>query len=242
MSPRSRPTRALHERELIIDDGPSKWDLGDVIGLSALETLAGPYVPWSQWSLRPTAVATLVNAILVGGLETVVELGSGASTVYLGRALRETGGSLVSFEQDAGWAEAIGSLIERDSLSGVVTIVHAPLEALARPSISGWPANAPTAWYSERAVRDNLVDGIELLLVDGPAAGESLDELVRLPAVPLLSASLSDQFTIVLDDLDREAEREIIARWGTWLELDPVVYTRTDIGVLSNRSGHFPAL
>lgn len=232
----------MYERELIVDDGPSKWDLGDVIGLSALEALAGPYVPWSQWSLRPAAVATLVNAVLVGGLETVVELGSGASTVYLGRALRETGGSLVSFEEDAGWAEAIGSLIERDSLSGVVTIVHAPLEALARPPTSEWPANGPTAWYSERVVRDNLADGIELLLVDGPAAGDSPDELVRLPAVPLLSASLSDEFTIVLDDLDREAERKIIALWGGWLELDPLVYIRTDIGVLSNRSGHFPAL
>src|SRR5882762_8666416 len=95
----------------VIDTQPSKWSFGDLGALIALEKLEGPFVPWTSWSMQPAAVASIVNAIWFDHPRSVVELGSGSSSFYIGRALRETGGNLVSVEENGCWAERIAAAI-----------------------------------------------------------------------------------------------------------------------------------
>jgi hypothetical protein len=72
-------------------------------------------------------------------------------------------------------------------------------------------AGAP--WYGTGAVA--LLPGtIELLLVDGPPGyGEGMSHS-RYPAMPALESRLAANAVVILDDADREAEREIAARWS----------------------------
>jgi Methyltransferase domain len=212
---------------------PSRWAANDLAAARGLPFFDGPELPWSDWAMRPAAIALLVDEMRVGR-RRVVELGSGVSTVILARGARELGARIVSFEHDRAWAEEIRRLLRRERLD-VATVVDAPLTeldtiALAVPSEP--TLRAPRAWYELAAVRGACPARIELLVVDGPATAEAPDVLIRAPALPALRDRLAKECTIVLDDVSRPADRRTAELWrhalGGELELPP----NTDLAVL----------
>lgn len=163
-------------------------------------------LPWSAWSLQPAACALLCERIR-GGRREVVECGSGVSTVLLARALRDAGGGrLHALEHDPTWAATVRALLERERLGGVATVVEAPLgpHALARNGCG---------WYTADAVEELPRGGIDLLLVDGPPAGEPGLGEARYPALPALAARLAADALVALDDVDRPGEAAVLAAW-----------------------------
>ena len=124
----------------------------------------------------------------------------------LGRALRKGGGRLHSLEHDAGWAAFVRSWLEREGLEPIATVIEAPL----RPH----PLALDGAdWYDAAAVARLPHDGIDLLLVDGPPAGEPGLGRSRYPALIALAERLADDAIVVLDDVDRPGEAEVLAAW-----------------------------
>jgi predicted O-methyltransferase YrrM len=161
---------------------------------------AGGYLPWSTGAMRPAGLVMVCNEIMYANRTAIVECGSGVSTVVLARLLRARGqGTLTALEHDAGWAARVAELLAAEGLGDVARVVHAPL--------SGAPQ-----WY-DRAALDELPAIVDLLVVDGPPAYEPEDALARAPALELLSARLAVGATVVLDDLDRPGEREVLAGW-----------------------------
>ena len=58
------------------------------------------------WALTPDAAVVLAREIALNRPRTIVELGSGVSTVLIGRMLKQAGeGQLFSLDHDASWAE-----------------------------------------------------------------------------------------------------------------------------------------
>jgi Methyltransferase domain len=167
----------------------------------------GPYLPWSSGAMRPAGLVTVCNAIVSDARTSVVECGSGASTVLLARLLRERGaGTLVSIEHDAGWAALTTDLLRRERLDAAARVVHAPL--------TGDPP-----WYAPEPLEGALPDSVDLLVVDGPPAFEPGHEHRREPALGFFEERLADGAAVVLDDLQRAGEREVLARWearGAW--------------------------
>jgi len=165
-----------------------------------------PYLPWTDWALRPAALVAVLNEIVLAKRETIVELGSGVSTVVIGRLLAERGGALTSLEHDPDWATVVRSQLEREDLESTVELLVAPLDA--HPE--AWE-DAP--WYSAEMIA-MLPSTINLLLVDGPPGhGEGMAHS-RYPALPALAGRLSPNALVVLDDADREPEQEIVERWS----------------------------
>ena len=84
-------------------------------------------------------------------------------------------------------------------------IVLAPLEphALGRDGLR---------WYAQHALRA-LPERIDVLLVDGPPAFEPGAGLARYPALPALAERLTADAVVVLDDIDRPGEREVLHAW-----------------------------
>ncbi|MBA3328623.1 MAG: class I SAM-dependent methyltransferase [Solirubrobacterales bacterium] len=160
----------------------------------------GGYLPWSTGAMRPAALVLVCNEIVHRGRTRVVECGSGASTVVLARLLRERGaGSVAAVEHDGAWAALVGDLLRREALDGVARVVHAPLR--------GDPP-----WYASAAL-DALPPEIDLLVVDGPPAHLAGEEHRRVPALGFFEPRLVPGATVVLDDLHRPGEREVLARW-----------------------------
>jgi predicted O-methyltransferase YrrM len=161
---------------------------------------AGGYLPWGTGAMRPAGLVLVCNEIMYANREQIVECGSGVSTVILARLLRARGrGSLIALEHDADWATRVTELLRGEGLEHVAQVVHAPLNGAPR-------------WY-DRAALDALPDAVDLLIVDGPPAHAPGDELRRAPALELLDPRLATGATVVLDDLDRQGERDVLAGW-----------------------------
>jgi predicted O-methyltransferase YrrM len=181
----------------------------------ALAALGGPYLPWGAGTMRPAGLVAVCNDIVLMGRRRVVELGSGVSTVLLARLLtqRRLTGSfrMVAVEHDAGWAHWVTDQLDREGFGHDVVVIHAPLlpHGLAERSLP---------WYDERAVAaglDSALQGglIDLLLVDGPPAYATGYGLARYPALPVLHDRLAPGATVVLDDIERPGEQEVLRRW-----------------------------
>jgi predicted O-methyltransferase YrrM/anti-sigma factor RsiW len=134
-----------------------------------------------------------------------VELGAGASTLVAAKAMAlHGGGTLISFDQHAGFVEATRKWLDENGLK--VDIRHAPLEA----NIEGWPGR----WYSV----DRLPDRIDLIIIDGPPW--SVHPLVR-GAADSLFRRLTPGGVILLDDAARPGERLVARRWRKrWPDID----------------------
>ena len=165
-----------------------------------------PYLPWTEGAIRPAALVAVLNEIAFAERRRIVELGSGISSIVIGRLLAQRGGKLTAVEHDPDWAALVRRQVERERLQDFVDVVVSSLE----PHPASW-SGAP--WYSRDSIA--LLPGdIGLLLIDGPPGyGEGMTHS-RYPALPALADRLAADALVFLDDADREPEREIIARWA----------------------------
>jgi predicted O-methyltransferase YrrM len=161
---------------------------------------AGAYLPWSTGAMRPAGLVMVCNEIMYANRMSVVECGSGVSTVVLARLMRQRGaGSLIALEHDAGWAARVDELLRREGLDRIARVVHAPLTGEPR-------------WY-DRAALEELPAAIDLLVVDGPPAHAAGEGHRRAPALEVLNPRLAAGATVVLDDVQRPGERAVLDGW-----------------------------
>lgn len=184
------------------DPAPSSAELADLAAWHVLTPLLldGGYLPWTSGSMRPAAVVAVCNEIVHGGRTRIVECGSGASTVMLARLLRQRGGGQVTaLEHDGHWAGLVAEQLRREDLDGIAEVVHTPL--------GGEPE-----WYGAAGLAA-LPDEVDLLLVDGPPACDPGMGTSRAPALPWFEERLLDGAAVMLDDVDRPGELQVIADW-----------------------------
>jgi predicted O-methyltransferase YrrM len=165
--------------------------------------------------MRPAGLVAVCNDIVLEGRRRVLELGSGVSTILLVRLLsrHDPGGGfrLVSVEHDAAWAQWVTDQLSREGIGDNAVVVHAPLvpHVVAEPGVL-WYDDAVVAAGLDAVLRGDLVD---LLLVDGPPAYAAGHGLARYPALPVLRDRLAPGASVVLDDIERPGEQEVLRRW-----------------------------
>jgi hypothetical protein len=152
--------------------------------------------------LAVRALELIAQLIRTDQPELVLELGSGRSTPAFADAVANYGGRLVSLEHDAHFYEQTRQWL---GLHSNVDLRFAPIE-------NGWYARS--GW-------DDL-DGINLLIVDGPPNPADDPTNTRAPALPLLTDRLASDATVVVDDTQRAKESEIVAQWIQDYRLDVV--------------------
>jgi predicted O-methyltransferase YrrM len=159
----------------------------------------------SGWSLLPGVLELLLGEI-AGGREAVVECGSGVSTLAIARTLGEReSGRLYSLEHDGDWAQRVRRQLVEEATDGPVALLDAPL----RPH----PLAEPDCGWYDTAALARLPREIDLLLVDGPPGHLAANGQTRYPALPLLAGRLAPGALVILDDIDRQGELEVLGRW-----------------------------
>lgn len=156
-----------------------------------------------DWAASPDLLRKITELVFLNKPELVVEAGSGVSTLLIAYSLKQIGkGKLISLEHDGNYAQVTQNLILQHGLDSVATVVHAPLETV---SIDGrdW------FWYQTHSLK--FAEKIDLLIIDGPPW--HVQPLSRYPALPLLNKELSKNVRIVMDDGNREDEREVVKLW-----------------------------
>jgi predicted O-methyltransferase YrrM len=174
------------------------------------------------WAIAPDSAAFLIQVMLEHGVRTVLEVGSGLSTVLVAKALELTEGtSFISLEQDSKYMAKTLALLRAEGLESQVDLVEAPLqEALIGESV--WQ------WYDQSKLEG--LSGIDLLIVDGPPSRTG--DFARYPALPLLASKLNDGALIFLDDAKRDDESAILSRW-----VDEFPVVALDVPKLENGVG-----
>lgn len=207
----------------------------DLLAMHLLAPLISGYLPWTTSAMRPSGIVAVLNEIVLNRRRRIVELGGGISTYFIARMLADRGGHLWTVEHDDGWADVLREKLARQGVDGSVTLVHAPLT----PIEDGWPGEE-SRWYDRGRLREIAAGGpVDLLIIDGPPAYLEGQEHSRYPAVPYFAPLLADDYTIILDDIDRCGEQDIVQRWerefGTVFE---VRYVRGRIGVHHSRPAY----
>lgn len=177
-------------------------------GLVQLSGLNQPYpMPFGgSWALTPDAAAILAREIAIRRPNTIVELGSGVSTVMVGRLLKQMGcGRLVSLDHDPGWAEETRRNILANELQDYVEVLDAPL---VKQQFDG----KDFVWYQvPEQVRQ--IEQIDMLTVDGPPQTTDVAVLARYPALPAFIAQFSAHAVIYIDDAKRDTEQKMVKEW-----------------------------
>jgi predicted O-methyltransferase YrrM len=177
----------------------------------AMATLALTSDPYplplgGNWALSWDAAVILARETGLARPEVVVELGSGGSSVLVGRSLRQAGrGHLYSLDHDPAFAALTRQHVEAHGLEAWVTVLDAPLvECVIR--------GERFRWYDVPAAVQQL-ERIDLLIVDGPPQATDRTGLPRYPALPSFQDRLTAGAIVFVDDAYRDAERQMLDRW-----------------------------
>lgn len=190
-----------------------KTTASNLTQLEAYTALAGflgdqrPLPVLAGWTLAADNAIELVRTVVDRKPHTIVELGSGSSTVILATLARKTGrGAIYSLDHDATYADLTRRQLRDAGLESYATVIDAPLE---RHTLSD---GTETEWYNAETIT-RLPEKIDLLLVDGPPA--KIGALARYPALPILYNRLAPGATVLLDDAGRRKETTVFERWLT---------------------------
>ncbi|MBC8184620.1 class I SAM-dependent methyltransferase [candidate division KSB1 bacterium] len=185
----------------------------DLLAMQYLAPLSTFYLPWNQSTMRPSGMVRVLNEIILNRRKNIVECGGGISTLYIARLIRQTNSHLYTIEHNREWADLLTTMLENEGLKNYVTIIFAPLKS------TELALNA-CDWYDTLCIERALVGvRIDLLLVDGPPAYKDNLQYARYPAIPFFLQFLNDDYTIILDDIDRKNEQEIVEKWGNILDI-----------------------
>ena len=169
-----------------------------------LELTRGSLPPTRGWAASPDFLNILYDRIRRHGPTTIVECGSGLTTLVAARALQQAGkGRLLSLEHDADYASATEEALKRLDLQDFVDIRLAPLTPLKLKKTE-------YLWYDREAFP--VPQEIDLIVIDGPPAPLAGEE-GRYPAGPVLFAQLSPGGAVLLDDAHRTGESRVVDRF-----------------------------
>jgi predicted O-methyltransferase YrrM len=159
--------------------------------LISLLKFTAPIPPTRGWVASPDLLLTMTDLIRTHKPRLVVELGSGVSTLVIAKAGAK---KLISIDNSDEFAGKTRSMLKEHGVRGVEVRV-APLT----------PHSSGVDWYDITKLGE--LKGIDLLFIDGPPGSNSPD--ARKPALPELLKRLSPKAVIIMDDVNRPAEREL---------------------------------
>lgn len=208
--------RSLRSRALTVGWGAIQWPwlLRSLYGgseadkqalLRRLDLPEDALPALGSWKADTSFLTHIVNAIEQWQPFDVVELGCGASSLVIAKALEKNGGGrLTSFDQNAHFVEETGQWLREHGLRAKLR--HAPIV----PQESCWSE----FWYD----LDSLPTAIDLLVIDGPPW--ALGPFGRGQAEVLFNR-ISAGGMILLDDAARPGERIIASQWRKrWPEFE----------------------
>jgi hypothetical protein len=174
------------------------------VQLQRIIDLPRPMPRAGTWAASEDLLLWLVDEVLHNQPRLIVDLGSGQSSVWMAAALRHARipGRVVAIDHDESYAEATRQLGRAQGVTQWLEVRHAPLVPVTVDGRIG-------QWY-DPVVFDDL-DDIALLSVDGPPGAGS--EQARWPALPVLRDRLAPGARVILDDLIRRDEQEIVTDW-----------------------------
>lgn len=146
---------------------------------------------FGPWAIDPAVAAELDGRLNKLKPKSIIEFGSGSSTLIFARYAKETGARVVSLEADEAYLAKTKALL--GDLAEYVELVHAPL--VGSPAVYDYKLNHV----------------IDFALIDGPPEGTG----GRSAIFPWLEPHLSKTgWEVWLDDGERKLESDAVDQWS----------------------------
>lgn len=194
---------------------------------SELNNFLPTYFPYSTFSILYSDLEMLLNHTIFNGSTTILETGSGLSTLVLGKYFKFIGhGKVISLENDKKWYDLMTNLITADELSDFVKIVYCP-------TIDIKHSNKKGKWYDE-AVYQQEIAGVKFdgFILDGPRANSPALIDSRYPSYTLIEGYAKSNYFVFMDDYKRTGDKENFANIIAKFHLSIVKQNRHGKGVL----------
>jgi predicted O-methyltransferase YrrM len=204
-------------------------DYRQIEALSSLLWTLTPDLPLPRMRGRtasPDFLKELAEIILATRPALIVETGSGVSTLVAAYCLRRLGrGRVFSLEHDPKVGAAARATLAVHDLLETATVVDAPLTTMAFGGVS-W------RWYDTAGLK--IGAPVDILLVD--ACSETAQAPARYPAVPVFHGRMHDGSIILVDDVRREDQKQVLSMWEKEFDLESdFIDTETGACILRRR-------
>jgi hypothetical protein len=172
----------------------------------------GVYLPVTDSAINISSLRLMLNDIIINNRKSIVEFGSGISTIIFARLFSKNNisGKIFSVDEDSDWIEILNKILKEEKLERFVEFVNAPLVLNKKTKSLN-----KLRWYDENILEKKLRGrSFDLILVDGPCAYKKNIMLSRYPALPFIYKNLDSRFSVFLDDVNRRGEEKILDLWG----------------------------
>ena len=167
------------------------------------------YFPFTNSSINPHTLSCVLNDIKINKRKSVIEFGGGLSTLAIAKfaLLNKIDLEIITIENNEGYAQLLNSIIKNEGLSSFVKVIVAPLNQ-SKLSLNNLD------WYDETVVKECIKNTkFDCIIVDGPEAWNSQNELSRYPAFPSLEHHIAPNYSLFVDDTFRNGEKVILSKW-----------------------------
>jgi predicted O-methyltransferase YrrM len=175
--------------------------------LTGIYRLLSPTRPLPYFRNAALSTDTILDYIhLIEQLrpKTIVELGSGSSTIVAAYQLKKNGnGRVIALDHDERWGGITSDWLMEHELTSWAEVRIAPLE----PAIIDGKSYK---WYKLKKLED--VEIIDLLLIDGPPDIYGLG--LRYPGLHYLATRLGENGVIVVDDCIMPRWKDSVVKWA----------------------------
>lgn len=155
-----------------------------------------------KWSAAADFLSIISDYCLQKKPQTIVECGSGTSTLVLSQCCKlNQYGHVYSLEHGEEFISQTRQHLHDFSLADYCDVLHTPLKTAVLN-------DEKFRWYD---LEELPALEIDLLVIDGPPG--FIQKYSRYPALPVLNQLLAKNCTVFLDDAAREDEQEIVRRW-----------------------------
>ncbi|WP_346351646.1 class I SAM-dependent methyltransferase [Oceanimonas sp. AH20CE76] len=203
-------------KELSTENKNIYTQLESLLWLQKRLKLKNQLPPLRGWPVSPDLLLKLHTYITEKKPKTIVETGSGATTLVISDALRQNGfGHLYSLEHLEFYGNQTQHNINQELLEAWGSIKISSLSKWTGEHLNQ-DKEKPAMWYSIDTI--DSIKEIDLLIVDGPP--ESTCPYARYPALPAMFNKLSDKAQVWMDDANRKDETEICEFWAKKFDMD----------------------
>ena len=160
------------------------------------------YLPLTDWAAGPEFICHISNEICINNRRSIVEFGSGVTTIMLARLAKTNSIDLkiTTIDQSQEWQGIVKQIAVHDGVDQYINFVHNPI----KHGIYGNIAEIQQRIFIKE-------DRFDCVIVDGPASGH---EFTRLESLPIVRDYLCNSFVIFLHDTDRNEEKLLAADWA----------------------------
>lgn len=182
----------------------------------------GSYLPFTTSSLKFRFLVCLANDIVVNGRKSVLEFGSGISTIIIARLIKMNNLSctIITVDESAEWQEIIRKILKEENLLHYVNFICAPTVKSTDIDLSFEYNNAVVF----EAIGNTKFD---LVLSDGPSAWQKTNIMSRASNLKFIKGNMADNFSIFVDNSDRPGEKELAARIASEFNSKPMLLDPT---------------